>query len=795
MILFRFLVLVFILSACAAAAIPSNGLLPAYRFAAEPLVRIGLIRNSSSVAISTRRSTLVAEELNAGSIATGTSSLRISSRSYSAPVYGIYRFEIPAIETREEAEDLSAKITTDTGLDTSVFCEGDEEVWSVKFAAERENKDDADAFIAEMEEKGFLGVETNVEKYTSPSDDALALSMQIVLNPKSEVRSLSLSVPQITMPPGIKRISSSRPVRKNMNAPVSAGIRELVVSGSSAASKLSSLRAFTIGSAQPGGIVYLNGKRYRGKMEVFVNKKGRLTVVNVVPMEDYLLGVVPAELSLPQIEAQKAQAVAARTYAAANKNNYGVEGFDMLPTVWSQVYKGVKIESKMGSQAVRETRGILATHKGVPINAMYTSTCGGRTENSGNIYDFDEPYLRGVNCSLEGKKHFNPFLIKTLREPALIRTEGNYEFVRLASKYAVNNFLMVTKRFDDRYFEDPPTEIELRSWLNQVASKFNKPFPLVSADSARPLKLARLLHSIIFTRVSEENADTLMSEADIDYQLSFLDAGEVPKSDRVMLAELMRSGWFSIYSDLTIKPGKSYSRGKILSLINNIYNKKKWSFSFKDGIANPTEDGKLIIRNGRSETPLIVSPNVFLFRKFGDSYFQVREAALIGGEKVRYKTNGLGEAIYIEIEPTAKTTVAERMSQFTLWTKRKSNAQLRASLSRYVKRMGALIDIKVKKQGFSKRAIELEVTSTNGIHILKGGKIRSGLRLNEQLFVMNKRYGSNGRVSSISFTGRGWGHGIGMCQYGAYGFAKMGLKYNQILTHYYTDIKLVKAYS
>ena len=72
-----------------------------------------------------------------------------------------------------------------------------------------------------------------------------------------------------------------------------------------------------------------------------------------MPLEDYLLGVVPSELGLPQIEAQKAQAVAARTYAIANIGGYGKQGFDMVPTVWSQVYKGVSIETKMGTQAVR----------------------------------------------------------------------------------------------------------------------------------------------------------------------------------------------------------------------------------------------------------------------------------------------------------------------------------------------------------------------------------------------------------------------------------------------------------
>ena len=140
----------------------------------------------------------------------------------------------------------------------------------------------------------------------------------------------------------------------------------------------------------------------------------------------FSFGRCPAELSLPQIEAQKAQAVAARTYAVANINGFISQGFDMLPTVRSQVYKGVSAETGMGTRSVLETKGIVATYNGKPINALYTSTCGGRTENSENIFDFNEPYLRGVECSLEGHRHFEPFLIKTSRLPRENRKGRKY---------------------------------------------------------------------------------------------------------------------------------------------------------------------------------------------------------------------------------------------------------------------------------------------------------------------------------------------------------------------------------
>ena len=762
----------------------------------EPFVRIGLIRNASSVGISTTDSSLIAYQSGSTQLLE-TANVRVSLRSYRPPAFKTYWSEIPYIKTREKAHELANKIRLKMNLSSVILKGKTSKTWRLRIGEEMDIRSEAVELINMLKKEGFKSVQIATEKYSVPSDEAIALTRQISANPKSKVRSLISSrlINGEVISTLVTKTALSRSVRnRNKNAYINPTLREVVVSGVSQRAKFSSLKPITIGSINSRKFVRLNGKRYRGKMEVFVNSKGRITVVNVVPMEQYLLGVVPSELSLPQLEAQKAQAVAARTYAIANKNGYEDEGFDMLPTVWSQVYKGVGIETEMGSQAVRETKGIIATYQGVPINALYTSTCGGRTEDSGNIFKFNEPYLRGVNCSLEGREHFTPFLVKSSREPALIRNETNYEYVRLASKMAVNDFLMATERFDDDYFEDAPTQTELRSWINQVAVKFKKPLPTVDGDSSKPLNLARILYKIIYSQTAEEHADTLLSESDINYQLSFLDAEEVPKKDRSLLTELMRDGWFSIYSDLTIKPNKPYSRGKILRLIEGIFNKKEWSLSFETGTAKPAGDGKLILHAGRTKKKINVNPAVFLFRKFGDAFYQVREAALVGGEKVIYKTNSLGEVIYLAIDPIDKTTVAERTSPFTMWRQNISASTLRARLGRYVKGLGTLVDVKVKNKGFSRRAIELEIVTTRGVHLLKGGKIRSALRLREQLFTVNKRYGSNGHVINYSFKGRGWGHGVGMCQYGAYGFAQMGLKYDRIVKHYYSGIELTKAY-
>jgi stage II sporulation protein D len=77
---------------------------------------------------------------------------------------------------------------------------------------------------------------------------------------------------------------------------------------------------------------------------------------------------------------------------------------------------------------------------------------------------------------------------------------------------------------------------------------------------------------------------------------------------------------------------------------------------------------------------------------------------------------------------------------------------------------------------------------------VRGGRIRSALGLREQLFVIERKTDESGRVTGFAFLGRGWGHGVGMCQVGAYGLARQGFTHEQILKAYYTGIDLTKMY-
>src|SRR5262245_12399304 len=125
----------------------------------------------------------------------------------------------------------------------------------------------------------------------------------------------------------------------------------------------------------PGGVaIEFDNRTYRGVVEVFGNARNTFTIVNELPLEDYLLGVVPNELNpttFGQIESLKGQAVAARTYIARNLGQYKNEGYDICATDACQVYIGQGSEQPLSTQAVMETRGMVATYKDQPINALY----------------------------------------------------------------------------------------------------------------------------------------------------------------------------------------------------------------------------------------------------------------------------------------------------------------------------------------------------------------------------------------------------------------------------------------
>jgi stage II sporulation protein D len=298
----------------------------------------------------------------------------------------------------------------------------------------------------------------------------------------------------------------------------------------------------------------------------------------------------------------------------------------------------------------------------------------------------------------------------------------------------------------------------------------------------------------MLTLDGESRADVLLSADDVNYLLAFRDAGDIPAPNRADVAMLLRDGHLALHTDATLRPRQPMSRARALHTLVSLL-EARGLFALQKATARPPVGGTLVVRAGKSpERAMTLAPDAYLFRAFGEGLFQSRSVNVVGGEPVTYHTDERGAVDYLEVHTPPKGASAERVSPYTTWTTTLSVGEVANRLARRTGRIGQLVDLRVAARGVSRRALDLEVTGTSGTAHVRGGRIRSALGLREQLFVIDRKYDEAGRVTSFIFTGRGWGHGVGMCQVGAYGMARAGLSYDQILKNYYTGIDLTKMY-
>ncbi len=151
-----------------------------------------------------------------------------------------------------------------------------------------------------------------------------------------------------------------------------------------------------------GNWTSVNDKRYRGIIKVLPLGE-TIQVINILYIEDYLRGVVPPEIGKradKEIEAIKAQAVAARTYAMSHLQQYEGEPYDLKATIIDQMYEGVDVENRLVNKAIDATAGDVIFYNDALIEAYYHSTCGGMTDNIVHVWDRNEiPYLKAVEDS------------------------------------------------------------------------------------------------------------------------------------------------------------------------------------------------------------------------------------------------------------------------------------------------------------------------------------------------------------------------------------------------------------
>jgi stage II sporulation protein D len=331
----------------------------------------------------------------------------------------------------------------------------------------------------------------------------------------------------------------------------------------------------------------------------------------------------------------------------------------------------------------------------------------------------------------------------------------------------------------------------VRNWIANVARIARQTMPAAGDDVNRPAAFATALVAAVF---GADGPATLLNTADADYLLAVRDAQDVPPLNRADLAMLVRDGYLYAYPDATLRPRMPLSRARVLHAIARILEARDL-LRLQKANARPASEGQLILRSTKGKDQSIrINPDVFLFRQLGERPYAVSSVTLVGGEPVTYHLAANGQIDFLEVKPAPNGAAADRFSPFSSWTRDLSLAQVQARLARAARGIGQIVDLRVISRGSSHRVTDLEIVGTGGTAHVRGGRIRSALGLREQLFVIDREYDDSGRVTSFVFSGRGWGHGVGMCQVGAYGLAKQGWSYEQILKAYYTGIELTRMY-
>lgn len=174
----------------------------------------------------------------------------------------------------------------------------------------------------------------------------------------------------------------------------------------------------TATNAKGDYILSVDGKDYRGYIEIGRYGSSGVTAINILPLEEYLYGVVPSEVSYTwPAEMLKAQAVVARSYAVAQDTigpqaHVSSGGYKLEDTVVSQAYDGYRAEHSTTTNAVNATKGEMLFYRDNVIKAYYFSTSGGSTEDAQAVWNVPIPYFRQVSDITELEPAMNPWIVE-----------------------------------------------------------------------------------------------------------------------------------------------------------------------------------------------------------------------------------------------------------------------------------------------------------------------------------------------------------------------------------------------
>jgi stage II sporulation protein D len=521
-----------------------------------------------------------------------------------------------------------------------------------------------------------------------------------------------------------------------------------------------------------GDTVTIDSKPYRTAARLFINSRGLLNVINELNFEDYLLGVVPAEMGpkiYDELEALKAQAIAARTYAVRNLGQFQLEGYDICPGPACQAYKGFSGEEELSSRAVKETTGQILTYDGKPIDALYTATCGGETSDVGTMFPGrNEPYLRRARCieldlvTLDG------------RETSALLTESQMQ----ARVFAAMAHLDASSAWTAR---------EVGAAVD-AALRFTGGEPV----TARPRSSRRrdVLEFLSVALRLDEKAAALMLPEDRGY--FFPSRNDREAAAPAGAALLIKYGLVPAQAIDQVNLDAAMPKEELHALLLS-WLREHATLSEATGKILAIEGRRVSLKSEGKTTNYQLPAGLPVFRRVVDRFQELDRVPVMLGDRASLLQTKQGPAAFV-VQANVDGASFDRTSSFANWTRSYRADELVTSINRR-NPIQQLVDLRPITIDASHRIAEMEVTAEGGRKfMLRGLPVRWSLNVPDNLFVYDKTKDADG-VDRYTFFGKGWGHGTGFCQVGAYGMAFRGWKAEQILKNFYTGVELVQASS
>jgi stage II sporulation protein D len=420
------------------------------------------------------------------------------------------------------------------------------------------------------------------------------------------------------------------------------------------------------------------------------------------------------------------------------------------------------VEQPLTNRAVEETAGEVLMWNGRVADGLFTSTCGGRTENAADVFPSyaaaDVPYLSSVACFGE--------------TPVVLAAAGAVPKgpVTLLGAHGLALFASLGKTPGPAGLVDARNAARARLGLPPRTA----PHPLWPSSA-----YAEIVEAAGFGEVAVLLEPVERERAPAKW----------PEKSRAAWALLVR---FQLGNGTALPTDRALRPEEVAGLWANLL-ARLGDFEDVDGRVVSSDADVITVKSAKGRVTYPWHLTRTLLKGGPELATAVPRLEVTPGDRVRVFVRG-GEVVGVLAGAVAAGGTYDRESPWIHWTRRFTSAELAAKLRERDPSRGALSVTKVTvlERGASGRAKTVRVATDRGTLTLSGLEVRFSLSLPENLFTVAEGRDADG-AAVFTFYGRGWGHGVGLCQNGAFGMALAGHDYKEILARYYPGASLGPA--